>query len=1065
MKRILILYLLLLPVAFFGTLLFDNFNIYAVQNFPRTELRFSLTERTRITSITTYHWNYGNGEQPGTLSLRDQSGNHFGPWQAYAESGQGGVPNTYWIVTPDIILNPGTYTLQDSSHMTWSWNAWTNGLGMAKIEGEPVKAETKKGAFFGFGVGKKSETRPEQQPSSNQEMPEGQIEQTVYPSSFEQTIPLENGISVRIPGNTLKKETKLTVKKPDYTSDMLDDDFDFLELAGYDIKLGEQEEFLNPIEIEVPYDPDKLNPDYTPGQQILARRWDTKRQEWVYLPRTVDVERQVIKTKTDHLSLIGWIAITAIIERGHAAYEYVFLDEYIDRNFIILYKKKAIKNNKGINNTAWQQKGGFQRTIDAVKQDGLFSYPTGVSGETLALEPLQSQQLSDVPYYIRDLGAFLNDAYQQYKKHFQEPPVPIIVKVDSEFIKATGARGAYEKLYRRIHVNTKLIQNPDMLKFTSAHELFHAFQNHYYTKAEMSSVTGKAFQWWLESTADWAACNIAWPKLDMMGAKAAGINLFFKQLEYPLDYLGSPDGLAEDLEYDRAYLIDYFDREGADIVNLLQYVAKHKTHDEPVFGPLKDYFMLHQTYNTVNFKELFRDYASFFLLSTESPCGKKDPYSNFTAITDVYSSGKTKSLTRQFHLEKDFTSKLWGIKIERQTPVNFSLQRINTTNEAITADVFVLPGGDRTAEYYRQKTGGIDRFFETVTGVAQPGDVVFVVITNTSTEKAGTLTLTFASGELKMTVTPEKIEEKGGELDHSFQITLEETPPSIKQIRCEWYTSEDPDTVQKKMINTPSEKTTFEIQQKFSVLGNHKLYIKLYETTQNKKSAEAVIEVDIDKMGSGFDCGVDLSQYKKVEEKREIYYVDSAWNMQGPFMRYYDDGRQQLKARGCYKDDYPVGHWTEWYPNGNKSYDGYYNDNHMRENHWDFWYEDGTPHSSGDYTDGKPTGNWVWYYANGKKEMQGTMNDGQRNGSWKEWYQNGNLKFEGAFSNGTLNGPFESYQENGTLDHTGSYNMGDESGFWDYYEKGTRYKSLDYDNTVTIYYKDDGQEVDDVQNW
>jgi hypothetical protein len=65
---------------------------------------------------------------------------------------------------------------------------------------------------------------------------------------------------------------------------------------------------------------------------------------------------------------------------------------------------------------------------------------------------------------------------------------------------------------------------------------------------EMNKATCRAYQWWLESTADWAAGNITCPGLNIRGAKASGQDPYPKELEYSLDYLGSQDGLIENLE-------------------------------------------------------------------------------------------------------------------------------------------------------------------------------------------------------------------------------------------------------------------------------------------------------------------------------------------------------------------------------------------------------------------------------------------------------------------------------------------------------------------------------------
>lgn len=115
--------------------IFDNGNIYAVQNRPTRATVITLDGPTRIAKITTYHWNDGRGAPAGTIALRSSSGKTFGPWQASGQPGQGGVPSAYWIVEPDISLPAGSYTVIDSNPATWAQNDVTAGVGMAWAEG------------------------------------------------------------------------------------------------------------------------------------------------------------------------------------------------------------------------------------------------------------------------------------------------------------------------------------------------------------------------------------------------------------------------------------------------------------------------------------------------------------------------------------------------------------------------------------------------------------------------------------------------------------------------------------------------------------------------------------------------------------------------------------------------------------------------------------------------------------------------------------------------------------------------------------------------------------------
>lgn len=120
--------------------IFNNWNTGSVDNSPSCAPTFTLSEPQMITYIDTYHWNYGSGTNAGgTVVLRDHDGKEYGPWQVETKSGQGGVPNAWWIAHPNEVIPAGTYGVVDSEQSTWSQNAESEGCGFSKVEGYPVK--------------------------------------------------------------------------------------------------------------------------------------------------------------------------------------------------------------------------------------------------------------------------------------------------------------------------------------------------------------------------------------------------------------------------------------------------------------------------------------------------------------------------------------------------------------------------------------------------------------------------------------------------------------------------------------------------------------------------------------------------------------------------------------------------------------------------------------------------------------------------------------------------------------------------------------------------------------
>lgn len=123
------------PPAGNERVLFDSMNGYGVGNGPTAPATFTIGQPHVLTSITTYHWNDGRGTRAGTIGLRDAAGRVFGPWAVAGSPGQGGVPNAFWIATPNVTLPAGEYTIIDSEPSTWSQNSASGNRGMSAVKG------------------------------------------------------------------------------------------------------------------------------------------------------------------------------------------------------------------------------------------------------------------------------------------------------------------------------------------------------------------------------------------------------------------------------------------------------------------------------------------------------------------------------------------------------------------------------------------------------------------------------------------------------------------------------------------------------------------------------------------------------------------------------------------------------------------------------------------------------------------------------------------------------------------------------------------------------------------
>lgn len=106
---------------------FDVFNSNYNEDEPDIAAKYcpeiTLEEDILLQVVTTDHWDYGWGMDPGCISIYDVTdGVLLGTWDAFGR-GRADVPNVYWDAFPGITLKKGhTYRVIDSDPGTWSNN-------------------------------------------------------------------------------------------------------------------------------------------------------------------------------------------------------------------------------------------------------------------------------------------------------------------------------------------------------------------------------------------------------------------------------------------------------------------------------------------------------------------------------------------------------------------------------------------------------------------------------------------------------------------------------------------------------------------------------------------------------------------------------------------------------------------------------------------------------------------------------------------------------------------------------------------------------------------------------
>ena len=116
--------------------LWSNMNTDPVKNGTPYYLDLVMEEEEpiQLERITTYHWNNGEGAEPGTVSiyLGDAL---LSSWPAVGRSAYG-TENVYWDAAVNIILMPGyTYSFRLSDEDSWSFNAASDNCGMIELYG------------------------------------------------------------------------------------------------------------------------------------------------------------------------------------------------------------------------------------------------------------------------------------------------------------------------------------------------------------------------------------------------------------------------------------------------------------------------------------------------------------------------------------------------------------------------------------------------------------------------------------------------------------------------------------------------------------------------------------------------------------------------------------------------------------------------------------------------------------------------------------------------------------------------------------------------------------------
>jgi antitoxin component YwqK of YwqJK toxin-antitoxin module len=172
----------------------------------------------------------------------------------------------------------------------------------------------------------------------------------------------------------------------------------------------------------------------------------------------------------------------------------------------------------------------------------------------------------------------------------------------------------------------------------------------------------------------------------------------------------------------------------------------------------------------------------------------------------------------------------------------------------------------------------------------------------------------------------------------------------------------------------------------FSFLAEGKIFTQNALDVEGKKTGAWIITADISNQ-KGYDVGtkVEEGEFKRSrkvgvwvnywpngEKKSEIFYDNG--RPTGDYKSFYENG--QMEESGSMKGGNLIGDFAMFYPDGKPKQKKTFNENGETEGAVIFWYENGQKELEFETIQGKESGKAEWFYENGDKKMEKTFTDG-----------------------------------------------------------------------------------------
>ncbi|MFM7023602.1 MAG: hypothetical protein ACKOXB_11560 [Flavobacteriales bacterium] len=128
-----------------------------------------------------------------------------------------------------------------------------------------------------------------------------------------------------------------------------------------------------------------------------------------------------------------------------------------------------------------------------------------------------------------------------------------------------------------------------------------------------------------------------------------------------------------------------------------------------------------------------------------------------------------------------------------------------------------------------------------------------------------------------------------------------------------------------------------------------------------------------------------------------------------------------MDSKGALKKDYRTGRWEFYYPNGDISAIGTYDEYGQLSGTYEEYYHNGTVKSKTTYENGEFNGPYSYYYENGKLQTEGWYINGEHAGEWTWYYLNGNVEQKTYYINDEASGTVENWNADSTMEYSRRY--------------------------------------------